>query len=129
GDLALEPEKVDAERVRHSEVVRDAQGSRVYSTGARHDASGRMVALTALIMRRTIPWHAWQGITLVDPEHRGHPLRPITKLENLRYLVASEPELRMIDTWNADVNSHMIAINEAVGFRAVDAWANWQKEI
>jgi GNAT superfamily N-acetyltransferase len=129
GDLALEPEKVDADRVRKSEAVREAQGTRAYSTGIRHDASGRLVALSALIMRRTIPYHAWQGITLVDPEHRGHRLGVISKIENVRFTVAAEPELRTIDTWNADVNSHMIAINEAMGFRPVDAWANWQRDV
>ena len=53
----------------------------------------------------------------------------IVKIVNLRYIVEEEPRLRTIDTWNADVNSYMIAINEAMGFRPVDAWANWQQDI
>ena len=40
-----------------------------------------------------------------------------------------EPQVRVIDTWNAAVNEHMIAINEAMGFRAVDAWVNWQMNL
>jgi hypothetical protein len=35
----------------------------------------------------------------------------------------------VIDTWNAAVNDHMIAINEAIGYRPVDGWINWQQEI
>ena len=31
-----------------------------------------------------------------------------------------------IDTWNAAVNDHMISINEAMGFRPVDGWNNYQ---
>jgi len=37
--------------------------------------------------------------------------------------------VRMIDTFNAEVNAHMIGINEAMGFRAVDRWANWQASV
>src|SRR6266511_3999051 len=32
-------------------------------------------------------------------------------------------------TANAATNRHMIAINEELGFRAVDAWTQWQHEI
>ena len=31
-----------------------------------------------------------------------------------------------MDTWNAAVNDHMISINEAMGFRPVDGWNNFQ---
>jgi hypothetical protein len=51
------------------------------------------------------------------------------KIENLRHALAHEPDLRIIDTFNAAVNDHMIAINEAMGFRPVDAWENWQQSL
>lgn len=73
--------------------------------------------------------HAWQHITIVDPAHRGHRLGMWVKLANLRYTRGEEPALRNIDTWNAATNSHMIAINEALGFRAVEGWAEYQHEI
>jgi hypothetical protein len=81
------------------------------------------------VVRKTVPWHSEQHITLVDPGHRGHRLGLVAKLANLRYLTEHEPRVRAIDTWNAEVNRHMIAINEAMGFRAVDAWMAWQLEI
>ena len=74
----------------------------------------------------TPDWHAFQQITIVDPDHRGHRLGTIAKIENLRYAMSHEPALRIIDTWNAAVNDHMISINEAIGFRPVDSWNNWQ---
>jgi RimJ/RimL family protein N-acetyltransferase len=92
------------------------------------DKSGRLVALTALGFERSSPWHAWQWITIVDPEHRGHRLGMVVKLENLRHAREHEPDLRVIDTGNAAVNDHMISINEAIGFRAVDAETHWQQE-
>jgi hypothetical protein len=73
--------------------------------------------------------HVGQGITLVDPAHRGHRLGLWTKIENLRYAIDELPGMRYIDTWNATVNAHMIAINERMGFRPVDAWYDWQLEV
>jgi GNAT superfamily N-acetyltransferase len=129
GDLVVEQEKIDAERVRGNEAVRAALGYRVYGTGVRHDASGRVVAYSTLQMEKTVPEHAWQGITLVHPAHRGHRLGTIVKIENLRYIQAHETALSSVDTWNADVNSYMIGINEAMGFRPIDAWVDWQQEL
>ncbi|HEX7746840.1 MAG TPA: GNAT family N-acetyltransferase [Micromonosporaceae bacterium] len=126
GDLAWEPEKVDAARVRRAEATREARGRRAYHTGMRHDRSGRLVAWTTLDFSAGNPWHAFQQITIVEPRHRGHRLGTIVKIENLRYARAHEPELKAVDTWNAAANDHMISINEAMGFRPVDGWDNWQ---
>jgi len=129
GDLAWEKEKIDADRIRAGEETRRRYGSTAVSTAARHDASGRLVAWSAVGQEHCNPEHAWQGITLVHPAHRGHRLGTIVKIENLRYAQQHLPELRYIDTWNAAVNDFMISINEAMGFRPVEGWRNWQQEI
>jgi GNAT superfamily N-acetyltransferase len=129
GDLALEPEVVDTQRLREREQLYRLAGIRVYSTGVVHKPSGRLVALTTLARMATVPWHAWQWITLVDPAHRGHRLGALVKIENLRFARGHESALRVVDTWNAAVNSHMISINEAMGFRPVDSWIMWQQEV
>ncbi|MEU0553117.1 GNAT family N-acetyltransferase [Dactylosporangium sp. NPDC006015] len=129
GDLDLEAEKVDADRLRRVYETRARYGARPYETGVIHDATGRLVALSALRMSKTVDWHAWQQITLVHPAHRGHRLGLISKLVNLQTMRAQEPAVRIVDTFNAEVNSHMIAINEAMGFRALDRWANWQASV
>jgi GNAT superfamily N-acetyltransferase len=129
GDLAIEAEKVDRDRVRALEAARTRYGSRPFSTALRHDATGRVVAWSALTQEHSHVEHAWQGITLVHPGHRGHRLGLISKIENLRYARQHLPRLRYIDTWNAAVNEHMIAINEAMGFRPVDAWHNWTQDV
>jgi GNAT superfamily N-acetyltransferase len=129
GDLKWEAPQIDVARLREREDAVAGMRFHVYSAGAVHEASGRLVALTALGRQETSPWHAFQWITLVDPEHRGHRLGTLVKLENLRYARAHEPDLRVVDTWNASANRHMIAINEAMGFRPVDAWVNWQQEL
>ncbi len=129
GDLELEAENIDAGRIRGTEEVLAARGRRHYHHGAVHEATGRLVAWTMVDVNGGMPWHAWQQTTIVDPDHRGHRLGLLVKIENLRYATAREPELRAIDTWNAAVNEHMIRINEQMGFRPVDGWTNWQLTI
>ena len=34
-----------------------------------------------------------------------------------------------IDTFNAASNRHMLAINVAMGYRAVDSWMQWQQTV
>jgi GNAT superfamily N-acetyltransferase len=129
GELAWEPEIVDRRRIRAAEAAARARQRRRYNTGVRHNDTGRVVAFTTLDMEHCPAYHAWQQITIVDPRHRGHRLGTIVKIENLRYARVHEPVLRIIDTWNAAANAHMIAINESVGFRPVDSWVNWQLDL
>jgi GNAT superfamily N-acetyltransferase len=128
-DLAWGKEDVDADLIRHVERNREIMKTRAFFTAVRHDASGRVVALTAMIIEHGVPEHAWQGITLVDPPHRGHRLGTIVKIENLRLILAAEPALTAIDTGNAAVNDHMIAINHAMGFQPMDAMVDWQVDL
>jgi GNAT superfamily N-acetyltransferase len=129
GDLHWEAPKADVARVREAEGAVVASRQRLYATGAVHEETGRMVALTALAVEHSSPWHAWQWITLVEPHHRGHRLGVLAKVENLWFAREHEPELRVLNTWNAAVNDHMISINEAMGYRPVDRWVNWQQEV
>jgi len=129
GDLDVEPDKVDRARIRASEEVIRQRGRRVFNIGAVHEESGRLAAWTAIGFDPDETEHAWQHITIVDPAHRGHRLGMLVKVENLLRAVEQEPALRLVNTWNAAENTHMIAINEALGFRAVDAWVAWQQSL
>ena len=129
GDLGHELPEPDPERIRDFEETHLARGERLYHTTVRHDATGALVAWTALGFEATVPDHAWQFVTVVDPQHRGRRLGMAVKVANLRYAAEREPALRTIDTWNAATNTHMIAINEALGFRPVDAWSKWQHNV
>ncbi len=129
GDLIVEAENVDVDRIRSTEEMLRRRGRRSYHVGARHDASGRLAAWTMIAFDADTKSHAWQHITTVDPAYRGHRLGLVVKIENLLFTIAHEPDLQRINTWNATENSHMIAINEALGFRAIDGWVSWQHEI
>ena len=126
GELATEPEKIDAARFLAAEQHRVAIGRTPFQTGAVHEGSGRMIAWTFIAGSDDTPSQSWQNLTLVHPEHRGHRLGLIVKLENLRYIRAHRPELTGIDTINAADNERMLAINVAMGFRPADSWIEWQ---
>ncbi|WP_431926323.1 GNAT family N-acetyltransferase [Micromonospora wenchangensis] len=129
GDLEWEPERMDAERIQGMERALDARGVRRYSVAAVHGAPGRLVAWSVLSLAANTTRHAWQQITIVDPAHRGHRLGLLCKAANLEHTLAYEPELSVVDTYNAAANTHMIAINEQLGFRPVAGSTEWQSVI
>jgi RimJ/RimL family protein N-acetyltransferase len=63
---------------------------------------------------------AEQWNTIVEPDHRGHRLGLAVKFANLRHLRLAVPETQRLETWNADENTRMIAINELLGFHIVE---------
>ena len=127
GSLDLEPDKVDAERIRQVERVGELRGRASYHAGALH--GDRLVAWTAMVGEVALPVHAWQHTTLVDPDHRGHRLGMLVKLVNLAQIRELRPGLEAIDTFNASENEHMLRINRAMGFRPADIWTDWQKDL
>jgi GNAT superfamily N-acetyltransferase len=129
GDLPIEPERVDAERIRKAEQGNLLRGRTPYNMGVIHEASGRLAAWTLMVSEDEVPWHAWQYITIVDPDHRGHRLGTLVKIENLKWFRAQVPGVRVITTFNAASNAYMIDINEKMGFRAEHAFENWQLEL
>jgi RimJ/RimL family protein N-acetyltransferase len=73
------------------------------------------------------PGRAYQWGTLVDPAHRGHRLGLAVKVANLRLLQEERPDVARLTTYNAEVNSHMIGVNEAMGFRPIARLGDFQK--
>lgn len=129
GDLDMEAEKVDRQRVRDGERRAASLGDLKVHTAVRHVESGTVAGWTFIQMQPGMELHGWQGITIVDPEHRGHRIGTILKIENHRYARTFRPQLRYVHTWNAEENDFMISINEAVGYRAQERWIAFQKKV
>lgn len=125
-DLAWEQEVFDAERIRARDAAKDAQGIRSYTTAAVHDATGAVVGYTCLVVPGDVDQAAHQWQTIVLPDHRGHRLGMLLKIANLRYLQKHEPQVRSIDTFNADSNAPMLRVNLALGFEVVRQWSEWE---
>ena len=75
------------------------------------------------------PTHGQIGITLVDPSHRGHRLGMALKIATHDLALATFPDLRTVDTCNAEVNDHMNAVNEALGYRSIETLLELQKKL
>jgi GNAT superfamily N-acetyltransferase len=129
GDLNMEAPKIDATRMRAYQKANLAREKIGFHTAAVHAATGRLVAWTTITKEKSLDWHGFQQITIVDPDHRGNRLGALVKVENLRYLRTAEPAVTAIDTFNAADNTYMIAINEAMGFKPLYAFQNWQRDI
>jgi GNAT superfamily N-acetyltransferase len=128
GDLQWEEEIYDAARIRARDACWLGRGQYNVTTAAL-DRTGRLVAFTHIGGDSTSRWFAWQGDTIVAPEHRGHRLGTLIKVANLELARRERPELRVIDTCNADSNPYMVAINEAMGFRPHRRAVDWQLDL
>ena len=129
GEQELDEEVWDEARVRQIEAALEAQNRSKVSTAALHDASGRLVAYSEVAIPRGAPESSWQHDTLVMREFRGHGLGFALKLRNFDVLQERYPEVTSISTWNAADNEHMIAINEAMGFKLVANSTYWLKKL
>jgi GNAT superfamily N-acetyltransferase len=125
GEMDWEPEVWDAARYRAREAEAMAQGRTRVATLVVSEA-GRAVGFTDIGVSRFLPETAYQWETLVDREHRGHGLGLLLKAHNHRLLAERSPRTRWLNTWNAETNTHMVAINEQLGFRPVEYWTEWQ---
>jgi hypothetical protein len=72
---------------------------------------------------------AFQWGTLVRGADRGHRLGLAVKVANHRMLQDRRPDLRRVSTYNAEVNAHMVAVNELLGFRPVERLGEFQRRL
>jgi GNAT superfamily N-acetyltransferase/RimJ/RimL family protein N-acetyltransferase len=128
-DEGIETMLFDADRLRRMEQVMLEKGVRSYTVLARHADSGRLVALTEVVVDPETPGWAFQQLTAVMREHRGHRLGLLVKIAMLDLLAELEPDLKHISTGNAGANDHMIAINEQLGFRIAATSRYWDLDL
>jgi len=50
----------------------------------------------------------------------------LLKAHNHRLVREGSPGTRWINTWNAESNPWMVAVNEALGFVPMEYWTEWQ---
>lgn len=128
GEIELEPEVLDVERIRADEAMFAQSGRTKYTTVA-VAADGDLAGYTELVVPAHDPGRVYQWGTLVRPHHRGHRLGQALKARNLLWLQDEESDLRLLTTYNAEGNSHMIGVNEAMGFRPVERLGEFQKHL
>lgn len=128
GDLQLEEEVWDEDRVREDYARIAGMGRRVVDTYAVESATGRLVGYTQVQVGEGADL-GYQQDTLVLREHRGHGLGLRLKAASTLAVMAELPAVTRIRTWNADDNVHMLAVNRQLGYEP-DAWLReWQKVV
>jgi len=129
GDGEREAEHWDAERLRENDELHAARETTVFAAVAQHVSTGTLVALTEISVSKGSPREAWQQLTVVHPDHRGHRLGLAVKLANVDLLAEQAPDVRIVHTGNAAVNTPMITVNEMMGFEVFSEGAFWQKHL
>lgn len=128
GELELEDEEWTVDRLRAGERRAHEIGqAKLLAAAVAPD--GRLVGCTDVRVNRADPRNGFIGITMVMPEARGHRLGLGLKLASHRALRAEFPECVIVITSNADVNEHMNAINDALGYRVVEQMLECQKRL
>lgn len=131
-DLEIEDEVYSADRMRAYEEAQLASGWRLYRLLARHRTSGALAGHTVVVVDTETPANGDQHDTAVVREHRGHRLGLLLKAEMVRWLAGAdgvEPQLRTLDTWNAESNDHMVGVNERLGYRIMGRTLEFQRRI
>jgi GNAT superfamily N-acetyltransferase len=128
GDLDLEDRDWTVERVRAAEQRRVDIGLATFESVALAP-DDTVVGLTGVRVSTLDPVRAHIGVTMVLPEHRGHRLGLATKLASHRVLREQIPGCHLVVTSNAEVNTHMNAINEAMGYRQLETLVEYHKSI
>lgn len=128
-DLDYEDEVFTPGRIEAYEHATEAKGGRMYRVVARHRATGALAGQSAVVVDGERPHLAEQHDTSVVRNHRGHRLGVLLKLEVLRWLAEAEPQLREVNTWNAESNDHMIGVNELLGYRVMGRMLDFQRPV
>jgi GNAT superfamily N-acetyltransferase len=95
-----------------------ARGARPIRAIARDLGDGRLVGLSLLELDAGGEY-AEQQDTSVVRGHRGRGIAQLMKATMLAHLHDVAPALKTIETWNADANTAMLAVNQWLGFTPV----------
>ena len=124
GELDLEVVEFDEERVRTSES-RLAVAHHQLHVAARRIADGVVGGFSMVLLPKGED-QALQFDTLVMPEHRGHRLGLLMKLDTLDRVHADHPDRTVFHTWTAADNTAMQATNKRFGYTLVERMHDMQ---
>ncbi|MDZ5662915.1 GNAT family N-acetyltransferase [Nocardioides sp. S-58] len=127
GELDLAASEWTPERIRDAEQ-RQVDVGRHVQTAMAIAPDGSVAGVSDVRVDDSDPAYGQVGITIVDPAHRGHRLGLALKLATHDLAVATYPDLVSLDTSNAEVNTWMNAVNEALGYRTIETLLELQKK-
>lgn len=128
GDMNIEAPTFDAARWHGKERQMMEAGDQLVTAAAVHRDTGTVAAVTVIAVRPSGE-QGYLRTTVAHPEHRGHRLGTIVKIEAHRRIRRSFPKLRYIVTSNAESNAHMVAINDRLGYVPYQRGLNYQRQL
>ncbi|SCL14262.1 GNAT family N-acetyltransferase [Micromonospora inyonensis] len=128
-DGDLRPSSYDPQRLRDSLDCLHRRGMKPYVVFAIHERTGEVAGLTEVVVPAQHPTRADQYDTIVVPDHRGHGIDRAIKARMLLDLRAAEPELTEVQTWNAQANEAMLAVNAELGYRPDRQWCEYGADV
>ena len=127
GELDLAASEWTVDRIRDAEQRQVSVGRHVHTAMA-IAPDGSVAGVSDVRIDDSDTSHGQVGITIVDPAHRGRRLGLALKLATHDLVVATYPDLVAVDTSNAEVNTWMNAVNEALGYRTIETLLELQKK-
>ena len=127
GEIDREPEVPDPAVVREAEALAFAQGRELYATAALDARRARSSPTPTSASTPRAPRAPTSGAPWSAPSTAATGSGMAVKVANLRQLQRARPDLGQVVTWNAEVNAHMIGVNEAMGFVPVERSGEVQK--
>lgn len=91
--------------------------------------NGDPVGYTSMFVMGGLKREVLQDNTFVLEAYRGRGFGTLMKLANLSLLAEQFPQAAHVHTWTADGNDAMRAVNERIGFRAVETLHELELEI
>lgn len=128
GELDLADSEWSPERLRAAERRLVGIGRHVL-TALAIAPDGSVAGSSDVRINDAAPTHGQVGVTIVDPAHRGHRLGLALKIATHDLALATFSGCVSIDTCNAEVNTHMNAVNEALGYRNIETLLELQKKL
>lgn len=116
-DMEEEPTRWDEEMLSDTEQAEARKQNHIYTYVARNKPTGEFVGYTSLVFQELHPAKANQWDTGVHPEHRNRGLGRWLKAAMALKFLGEHPEVKVIETQNADSNDPMLNINVAMGFK------------
>lgn len=129
GDIDFEAGGMTVDMLDEQSQRRIETGRKAFITVAVKDGEAVAHSTLSVPPGETEMPHLNQWGTYVHRAHRGHRLGLAAKAANLRAVQEAHPERTRLSTTNSPVNTPMVAINEQMGFRPVDVFAEFLRRV
>jgi GNAT superfamily N-acetyltransferase len=90
------------------------------------DAAGRVAGFNLFITFPDEPRTVEIWDTAVLEEHRGHGLGLRIKAAASLWMLEEHPQAQWVHTFNNHENTHMLAVNDAMGYRRSEEWYDFE---